>query len=82
MQNIDTWVAGCKVRGFDWIDGNHLYFNIQYFNSGSSLSQAPALEKSVLMEKTPHNEKIIKEYLHSLINGIMFGGMEVKEVEQ
>lgn len=34
MVNIDTWEAGCKIRAFDWIDGEHIYLNMAYYAPG------------------------------------------------
>ena len=73
MIDIDAWVAGYKVRGFDWIDGKNIYMNIQYFAPGSSLSKPPAREKSVLIEKTPENEDRIRNYTDSVVRAIMEG---------
>lgn len=72
MINIDTWEAGCKVRAFDWIDGKSIYLNMQYFLPGQSLSKPPAREKSVLLEKAEETEYRLKNYLNSIVNGLMF----------
>jgi hypothetical protein len=44
---IDTWVDGYKVRSFPWIDGKTIYFNVQCYLPGQSLSQPPAWDKTV-----------------------------------
>src|SRR5574344_2821528 len=44
---IDTWVDGYKVRSFPWIDGKAIYFNVQCYLPGQSLSQPPAWDKTV-----------------------------------
>ena len=69
---IDTWVAGYKVRGFDWIDGKNFYLHIERYLSGSSLSRPPVEEKSFLI---PLEEAWkVREYLHSVVVGLMEGG--------
>ena len=73
MINIDTWEAGCKVRAFDWIDGKSIYLHMEYFSPGSSLSQPPAKEKSVLLEKTEDTEYKLQNYLNTIVDHIMFG---------
>lgn len=72
MINIDTWEAGCKVRAFDWIDGKSIYLHIEYFAPGQSLSKPPAREKSVLLGKSEETEYRLKNYLNSIVNGLMF----------
>lgn len=71
MINIDTWEAGCKVRAFDWIDGKSIYLHMEYFTPGQSLSN-PVREKSVLLEKSEETEYRLKNYLNSIVNGLMF----------
>ena len=44
---INTWINGCKVRGFKWIDGKRYYINVQYFEPGSSIEKPPMWDKSV-----------------------------------
>ena len=33
---IDTWINGCKVRGFPWVDGQNIYFHVEYYKPGQS----------------------------------------------
>lgn len=72
MINIDTWEAGCKVRAFDWIDGKSIYLHMEYFAPRQSLSKPPAREKSVLLEKSEETEYRLRNYLNSIVNGLMF----------
>jgi len=67
--NIDTWVAGYKVRAFDWVDGKNIYMHIEYYKPGASLSQPPAVEKSFLIAK--EDEAKIRDCLHSIVIGLM-----------
>lgn len=65
--NIDTWVAGCKVRVIPWVDGEHYYFNVQYYPPGSSLSRPPAFDKTVYITANERGEKMIESSLNSLV---------------
>lgn len=66
--NIDTWVAGCKVRVIPWVDGEHYYFNVQYYAPGSSLSRPPAFDKTVYITANERGEKMIESCLNSLVD--------------
>lgn len=48
--NLEKWVDGYKVHVMDWIDGENIYINIQYFKPGSSLSKPPAMEKQHILQ--------------------------------
>jgi len=67
--NIDAWVAGYKVRAFDWVDRKNIYMHIEYYKPGSSLSQPPAVEKSFLISR--EEEVKVRNYLHSVVVGLM-----------
>jgi len=69
MINIDTWVAGYKVRAVDWIDEKSIYLNIEYYKPGASLSQPPAVEKSFLIPR--EEEAKVRNFLHSVVIGLM-----------
>ncbi|MCI8525608.1 MAG: hypothetical protein HFF17_06725 [Oscillospiraceae bacterium] len=69
MINIDKWVAGYKVRAFDWVDGKSIYLHIEYYRPGASLSQPPAVEKSFLIPK--EEEPKVRNFLHSIVIGLM-----------
>jgi len=67
--NIDKWVAGYKVRAFDWVDGENIYLHIEYNRPGASLSKPPAVEKSFLI---PREEEVkVRNFLHSIVIGLM-----------
>lgn len=67
---IDRWVSGCRVRGFDWIDGENYYLNIAYYSPGSSISQPPAQEKSFLIPLGERQK--VHDNLHTVVNGLMW----------
>ena len=64
---INDWIEGYKVRSFPWIDGKRIYFNVQYYKHGQSLSQPPAFEKTVYLTDNERGRKLIEERLHSFI---------------
>jgi hypothetical protein len=66
---IDTWISGCKVYGFPWIDGKTFYLNVQYFASGSSINK-PVWGRSVLIMQNEKGKQILREHLHTLVNKI------------
>lgn len=66
---IDTWVAGYKVRAINWVDGKSIYLNIAYYRPGSSLSRPPAVEKSVLIPL--EEEHLLRSHLDSIVVGLM-----------
>lgn len=69
MVEIDTWVAGYKVRAFDWVDGKNIYLNICYYCPGSSLSRPPAVDRSFLIPLK--EEPKLRKSLHSIVVGLM-----------
>ena len=80
MINIATWVEGYKVRAFDWIDGENIYINIAYYKPGSNICQPPSVEKSFLILKD--GEQIVREFLHSVVIGLMQGTYNKKAISQ
>lgn len=73
---IDTWVAGYKVRAFPWIDGKRIYFNVQYFRPGQSLERPPAFDKSVYITANDAGMNLLHNYLDSLTEHV--AGMRLK----
>ena len=77
--NIDEWIEGYKVKAFNWIDRNHIYINIQYYKSGSSLSQPPAMEKSVLVVDNDGAKRVFENLLHTLV--VRIATSNIKKVD-
>lgn len=77
MINIDSWVAGCKVRAFNWIDGKLIYFNVQYFKPGQSASSAPAWDKTVYITDNEAGQRLVNEFTDSLVNHVSM--MQIKD---
>ena len=68
--NFDGWIDGYKVTVFHWIDGEHIYVNVQYFKSGASLSQQPEMEKTALITDNENGRTMIKNYMSTLVHYI------------
>ena len=69
MIMLDKWISGCKVEVHDWIDGKHIYVNVRYFSSGSSINR-PVWDKSALVTDTPKGRSFVFDYTEALITGI------------
>ena len=63
---IDTWVDGYKVRSFPWVDGKTIYFNVQYFAPGQSLSQPPVFDKSVYVTDNDAGQRLVYKFTSTL----------------
>lgn len=64
---IDAWVNGYKVRSFPWIDEKTIYFNVQYYLPGQSLSQPPAWDKTVYITDDAAGRNMVKNFMNSLV---------------
>lgn len=64
--DIDTWADGYKVRAFPWVDGKTIYFNVQYFRPGQSLSQPPVFDKTVYVTDNDAGKTLVCEFTGSL----------------
>ena len=67
---INTWINGCNVRGFKWIDGKRYYINVQYFEHGSSIEKLPMWDKSVYITMNDKGMNVVRNFLSSLVNNI------------
>lgn len=66
---IDKWIAGYKVRGFEWIDHKNYYLNIEQYAPSASLSRPPMRERSVLI---PLDEwENARQFIDSIVTGVM-----------
>ena len=66
---IETWTSGYKVEACDWYDGEHIYFCVQYFSPGSSLSSPPAFERSILISNLEWYK--VQHYTDSIASAVM-----------
>lgn len=69
--NLEKWVDGYKVHVMDWIDGENIYINIQYFKPGSSLSKPPAMEKTAYIINNDKGKNMVQNFLSTLVNFIV-----------
>ncbi|MCI9431279.1 MAG: hypothetical protein HFF70_02475 [Oscillospiraceae bacterium] len=67
---IDTWINGCKVRGFPWVDGQNIYFHVEYYKPGQSLSKPPVWERTVYIVDNAAGRRAVGEFTHSLVQYI------------
>ncbi|WP_020074083.1 hypothetical protein [Faecalispora sporosphaeroides] len=63
---IDAWIGGYKVRSFPWIDGKTIYFNVQYYRTGQSLSQPPVWSKTVYITNDVAGRDMVENLAASL----------------
>ena len=68
--NFAGWIDGYKVTVFPWIDREHIYVNVQYFKSGASLAQPPAMEKTAFITDNENGRNMVKNYLSTLVHYI------------
>ena len=78
--NFEEWICGCLVTVFPWIDGKHIYYNVQHFAPGSSLSQPPQVDKTVYITDDEAGRRMIREYPESLVNFVL--GLTIPDGEK
>lgn len=67
---IDTWIAGYKVRSFPWVDQNKIYFNVQYYAPGQSLSRPPVWDRTVYIKNNASGQRVVRKFTDSLVRHI------------
>jgi hypothetical protein len=67
---IDKWVGSYKVRSFPWVDGKHIYFNVQYFAPGQSVEKPPVWDKTVYITDNAAGRRLVYDFTHSLVEHI------------
>ena len=75
--NVDTWINGCKVRAFPWVDGKLIYLNVQYYRPGQSIEKPPAWDKTVYITNNTAGQRLVNELTHSLVEHI--GNMQIAD---
>lgn len=68
--DFEKWINSYKVRVFPWIDGKHIYVNVQYYAPGLSISQPPAFDKTAYITDDEKGRNMIQNYLHTLVEYI------------
>lgn len=66
---LNGWFDGCKVRAFPWIDHETIFFHVEYYAPGSSMSK-PKWEKTVYIKDNKTNRGIINSLPNTLVSAI------------
>jgi len=64
---LDKWVGSCKIRSFPWVDGKRIYFNVQYFAPGQSISRDPVWDKSVYITDDDAGRRLVYDFTDTLV---------------
>ena len=64
---IEKWIGGYKVRSFPWINGKHIYFNVQYYAPGQAISKSPVWDKTVYITENEAGRNLVNNFTDSLI---------------
>ena len=75
--NFLGWIDGYKVTIFPWVDGEHIYVNVQYFKPGASLVQPPAMEKTTFITDNEQGRNMVQNYLSTLVHYIARSEIEM-----
>lgn len=67
---FDGWISSYKVRVFPWIDGKHIYFNVQYYAPGQSIEKPPVWDKTVYITNNDAGERLVSEFKNSLVEHV------------
>jgi hypothetical protein len=67
---LDKWIGSYKVRAFPWIDGQRIYFNVQYYAPGQSVEKPPAWDKTVFITDNNAGRRLVYDFTDSLVNHI------------
>jgi hypothetical protein len=67
---LDKWIGAYKIRSFPWIDGKRIYFNVQYYKSGQSISRPPVWDKTVYITDNEAGRRLVYEFTDSLVNHV------------
>ncbi len=64
---IDKWILGYKIRSFPWVDKKNIYFNVQYYAPGQSISKPPVWDKTVYITNNVAGQNMVEQYTDSLV---------------
>lgn len=78
--DFERWIDGYKVRVMKWIDGKHIYINVQYFDPGAFIQKPPAMEKTAFVVDNEKGRNMVQNYLSTLVNYI--ARTEIKQGNQ
>lgn len=65
--NFDQWIGPYKVRAFQWVNPEQIYFNVQYFAPGQSIEKPPVWDKTVYIANDEAGQRLIREFTHSFV---------------
>ena len=74
--NIERWISGYKATAADWYDGKNIYFEVEYYSPGQSVSAPPVWSKSYLLPI--ENAQTVQEYFDSVTNALAMNTDERK----
>lgn len=66
----DMWIDSCRVRIIPWIDGEHIYCNVRYYQPGQSIEKDPVWDKTVYITDNEAGRRLVSDYIHSLVDYI------------
>lgn len=64
--NLDKWIGPYKIMAFPWIDGKRIYFNVQEYRSGQSMSAPPLSDKTVYITDNDEGRRLLRDFTHSM----------------
>ncbi len=67
---LNKWIGSYKIRAFQWIDGERIYFNAQYYAPGQSIEKPPAWDKTVYVTDNAAGQRLVFNLTHSLLEFI------------
>lgn len=62
---LDKWIGPYKVRAFPWVDGKHIYFNVQYFAPGQSVEKPPVIDRTVYITDDEAGRRFVFDFTHT-----------------
>lgn len=66
--NIERWTSGYKATAQDWYDHKNIWFEVEYYKPGQSLSAPPVWSKSFLLPI--ENAQTVQSYFDSVTNAL------------
>ena len=65
---IERWISGIKATATDWYDKRNLYFEVECYRPGQSMSQPPAWSKAFLLPI--ENWPTVQNFFDSVTNAL------------
>jgi len=67
---LDKYINGYKVRAFPWIDGERIFFNVQFYASGQSFEKPPDWDRTVYVTDNDNGKRLVYENTSTLIEHV------------